>query len=173
LDLANVLFLGEGSLVRLDRGLRFDEPLVLNLVNLTLRGSGPLLECAYGKAEQQPGKISVQAESCTLAPGPGSPLIRLLGESSPQRILASMEWSGQGSLISPDPPIAEWKRPGGESRTLDEETLAMAGIVRSAVTFAGQPDVSPTANRVDRCQVPLRSANPPGIDPRPLVWPEQ
>jgi hypothetical protein len=173
LDLANVLFLGEGPLVRLDHCPRFDEPLALNLANVTLRGSGPLLECVYGRVEEQPGKIVVQAESCAFVPGDHRPLILFLGEGSPQRILSSLDWTGQGSLISPEAVIAQWKRPAGEARTLDEASVSMAGMVRSAVTFAGDPDVSPTANRVNRWQVPLRSASPPGIDPRPLVWPER
>jgi serine/threonine protein kinase len=173
LDLANVLSLGEGPLVRLHHCPRFDEPLVLNLTNVTLRGSGPLLECVYGRVEDQPGKISVQAESCAFVPGPHNPLIRLSGEGSPQRILSSLDWTGQGSLISPEAVIAQWKRPAGQPRTLDEASVSMAGMVRSAVTFAGDLDVSPTANRVNRWQVPLRSASPPGIDPRPLVWPER
>ncbi len=173
LDLANVLHLGEGPLVRLHHCPRFDEPLVLNLTNVTLRGSGPLLECVYGRVEEQPGKIAVQAESCAFVPGPHNPLILLSGEGSPQRILASLDWTGQGSLISPEAVIAQWKRPSGQPRTLDEASVSMAGMVRSAVTFAGDPDASPTANRVNRWQVPLRSASPPGVDPRPLVWPER
>ncbi len=173
LDLANVLFLGEGPLVRLHHCPRFDEPLVLNLTNVTLRGSGPLLECVYGQVEDQPGKIAVQAESCAFVPGPHDPLIRLSGEGSPQRILSSLDWTGQGSLIAPEVVIAQWKRPAGQPRTLDDASLSMAGVVRSAVTFAGDPDVSPTANRVNRWQVPLRSASPPGINPQSLVWPER
>jgi serine/threonine protein kinase len=173
LDLANVLFLGEGPLVRLDHCPRFDEPLTLNLSNVTLRGSGPLLECVYGRVEEQPGKIVVQAESCAFVPGDHRPLILFLGEGSPQRILSFLDWTGQGSLISPEAVIAQWKRPAGEARTLDEASVSMAGMVRSAVTFAGDLDVSPTANRVNRWQVPLRSSSPPGIDPRPLVWPER
>jgi serine/threonine protein kinase len=173
LDLANVLHLGEGPLVRLHRCPRFDEPLVLNLANATLRGSGPLLECAYGRVEDQPGKIAVQAESCAFVPAPRNPLILLVGEGSPERILSALDWTGQGSLISPEAIIAEWKRPMGQARTLDEASVSMAGMVRSAVTFAGDLDAGPTANRVNRWQVPLRSASPPGIDPRPLVWPER
>jgi hypothetical protein len=173
LDLSNVLQLGDGPLVRLHHCPRFDEPLVLNLTNVTLRGSGPLLECVYGRVENQPGKIAVQAESCAFVPGPRNPLILFSGEGSPERILASLDWTGQGSLISPETIIAQWKRPAGETRTLDEASVSMAGMVRSAVTFAGDLDASPAANRVNRWQVPLRSASPPGIDPRPLVWPER
>ena len=173
LDLANVLSLGVGPLVHLRHCPRFDEPLVLNLTNVTLRGSGPLLECLYDKVEDQPGKITVQAESCAFVPAPHNPLILFVGEGSPQRILSSLDWTGQGSLVAPEAVIAQWKRPGGQTQTLDEASVAMAGMVRSAVTFAGDLDVSPTANRVNRWQVPLRSASPPGIDPRPLVWPER
>ena len=173
LDLANVLHLGAGPLVRLHHCPRFDEPLVLNLANVTLRGSGPLLECDYDRVEDQPGKITVQAESCAFVPERHHPLILLLGESSPQRILASLDWTGQGSLISPQAVIAQWKPLAGQPQTLDEASVSMAGMVRSAVTFAGDLDVSPTANRVVRWHVPLRSASPPGIDPRSLVWPER
>jgi serine/threonine protein kinase len=170
LDLANVLYLGEGPLVHLRHCPRFDEPLILNLTNVTLRGCGPLLECAYDKVEDQPGKIAVQAESCAFVPAPCVPLILLSGEGSPQQILSALDWTGQGSLVSPEAVIAQWKRPAGQPRTLDEGSVSMAGMVRSAVTFAGDRDLSPAANRINRWQVPLRSASPPGIDPRPLLW---
>jgi hypothetical protein len=51
---------------------------------------------------------------------------------------------------------------------VDESSLAIAGLVRSAVGFAGQSTGEPAASRLIRWQAPLQSADPPGIDPAPL-----
>lgn len=170
---ANVLHLGPGPLIRLDHGPRFDEPIHLVLGGVTLRESGPLLECAYRQAAEQPGKIAVQADGCVLAPAPGAALISLLGEGSPEKLLTAIDWTGQGSLITPETPIAQWRRSAGPAETLDESALSMAGVVRSAVSFAGPIEAGPSASRASRWQVPLRSSQPPGVDPRSLVWPER
>jgi hypothetical protein len=80
IELGNTLFLGSGPLVRLDHCPAGDEPVLLNVARVTLRGSGPLLECRYQHLEPQPGDIAIQATASVFAPATGVPLIRFNGE---------------------------------------------------------------------------------------------
>ncbi len=61
-----------------------------------------------------------------------------------------------------------WRGPGDQEKIVDESSLSIAGLVRSAVGFAGQPSADPAGSRLIRWQAPLQSADPPGIDPAPL-----
>ncbi len=180
IELTNTLHLGPGPLLRLDHCPRSDEPLSLSLSQVTLRDSGPLLECLAPQSD--PGKgdspifadtkigtvpeIAVQATACVFAPQSGEPLVRC-GGISPERLRGGLRWSGQGSLVTPQTPILNWRGPDGP-HTVDESVLSIAGLVRSEVEFAGSASSDPAASRIVRWQAPLQSANPPGIDPAPL-----
>ena len=59
--------LGKGPLIDLDHCPGPDEPIVLGLSRVTLRGSGPLLVCRYDREESQPGRITVRAASCAFS----------------------------------------------------------------------------------------------------------
>jgi hypothetical protein len=142
--------------------------LLLNLAQVTLRGGGPLLECLASRVQEQPVEITVRATACVFAPRSGEPLVRC-GGASPQRLLAGLRWSGQGSLVTPQTPILNWRGTGGE-QTVDESLLTIAGLVRSEVEFAGGLSSDAATSRIVRWQAPLQSANPPGIDPAPLPW---
>jgi eukaryotic-like serine/threonine-protein kinase len=168
IELTNTLHLGAGPLLRLDHCPRSDEPLSLNLSQVTLRGSGPLLECLAPHAEEQPVEITVRATACVFAPQTGEPLV-CCGAILPERLLGGLRWSGQGSLVTTQTPILNWKDTSGV-RTVDESALSIAGLVRSEVEFAGGLSSDPAASRIIRWQAPLQSADPPGIDPAPLPW---
>jgi len=170
IELTNTLHLGAGPLVRLDHCPRSDEPLSLGLSQVTLRDGGPLLECLAPHVEEQPVEITVLSTACVFAPQPGEPLVRCSGAASPERLLRGLRWNGQGSLVTPQTPILNWRGPDGP-QNVDEASLSIAGLVRSDVEFAGRPSSDPAASRVIRWQAPLRSANPPGIDPAPLPCP--
>lgn len=169
-EASNILHLGSGPLVQLDHCPRGDEPVAVGLSEVTLRGSGPLVELRYDRIENLPGGVSIQADRCALVPGPQWPVLRFVGPESPERLLRAIQWIGQGSLVSPDTAIAQWVQPDGQTHTLDEAWLSMAGLVRSAVAFAGPTETGPAASRLVRWQAPLRSPDPPGIDPRRLSW---
>ncbi len=169
IELTNTLYLGAGPLVRLDHCPRSDEPLSLDLSQVTLRGGGPLLECLAPHVDEQPVEIAVRATACVFAPQPGEPLVRC-GGSSPERLLAGLRWNGQGSLVTPQTPILNWRGAEGQ-QTVDESALSIAGLVRSEVEFAGGPSSDPSTSRVVRWQAPLQSASPPGVDYYPLPCP--
>lgn len=171
IEMANSLHLGAGALVQLDHCPRLDEPTTISLSGITLRGQGALLECRYQAIPDQPGTISIQSEACAFVMSDQAALLRFVGPKPPDRLLANVQWTGQGSLVAPEIAIAQWSQPDAQASTLDETTVAIAGLVRSEVTFAGAAEQGPAASRLVRWQAPLRSPNAPGIDPRSLSWP--
>jgi hypothetical protein len=173
IELSNTLHLDAGTLVRLDHCPLSDEPVLIALAQVTLRGGGPLLEYLAPHDGQQPGEIAIMATACAFVPQPGEPLLRLTGPEPPGRISIAVRWTGQGSLVSPDAPIIAWRGPDGRQQTIDESSLSIAGLVRSEVGFAGDASGDPITSRLVRWQAPLQSANPPGIDPARLPMGER
>jgi len=163
LQLAGVLHLDAGPLVRLDHCPKQEEPLSITATQVTMRSSGPLLECRYVGIADPPAEVSIQATRCAFAPARGSALLFLAGGQPPNRLLTSIQWTGEGSLVTPEAAIAAWRKPNGEQRVLDDAALSIAGLVRSEIVFGGQTD-----SRVVRWQAPLASADPPGADPSSL-----
>jgi hypothetical protein len=150
--------------------------MVFSMEQVTLRGTGPLLQCDCGTLASQPeetppGEISVQAAGCVFAPASGRALLLLEGANSPQGTLKGVKWTGQGALVLPESPIAAWQRADGAEQTLDESAVSMAGLVRSAVSFAGDAKDVPAGSKAVRWQAPLQSADPPGVDTDALPLP--
>jgi hypothetical protein len=170
-EMANVLYAGAGPLVRLDHCPEPDEPVLVGLSSVTLRGAGPLLECRYERIADQPGPISIRTGGCALATRADAPLLSFVGPIPPERILNRVRWSGEGSLVLVDAIVAAWRKPDGGIRVLDDSLAMIAGVVRSRVVFAGPAETSPQASRVVNWQVPLRSSDPPGIDPTTIARP--
>ncbi len=168
LDLTNVLLVDAGPTVRLDHCPRPDEPTALSLRQVTLRDSGPLLECRIPQPQREPGEITIHSTACAFAPSAGVPLVRLVAAETPARVPAAVRWTGQGTLVTPQTAILVWRGLAGEEHAADEATLAIAGLVRSRVQFAGDASDDPAASHLTRWQAPLQSADAPGIDPRSL-----
>jgi len=164
LELVNTLHLSSGPLVWLDHVPGADEPVRIGLKGVTLRSSGPVLECSCPEGKDRPGMIAIEAERSVLVTARQSPLVRFVGPGSPERLLGNLRWTGQGSLISPDGVIAQWRPREGETQTLDESAASIAGLVRSEVQFAGPAGDNPSSSQVVRWHAPLSSPNPPGID---------
>ena len=164
LELDNTLLIGAGPLLRLDHCPKPDEPLRIDLRRSTLRGAAGLLRCPCPGDADQSGRVSIQTDRCVLVPDAGSPLLLLAGPGSPERLLAQIQWAGQGSLVSPETIIAAWRQGDGPRQALDDSMISIDGIVRGKVGFAGQSESAPAASRTIRWQAPLRSSDPPGID---------
>ena len=170
LEFSNVLHLVGGHLVWLDHAPAQDEPVGIGMMNVTLRESGPVVECTFSEIAQRPGNISIRADGSAFVTRPKSTLLSFSGPKSPDRLLSTLYWTGQGSLVSPQTVIAGWRRPDGEIEVLDDAAVSMAGLVRSKVGFAGLDEDGPAASQIIEWQVPLRTSSPPGIDPRTLFW---
>ncbi|MBN1910485.1 MAG: protein kinase [Pirellulales bacterium] len=167
LSLRNVLHLGEGPLVELDHAPAPAEPVFLKLDRTTLRGSGPLLVCrdtSTGPA----GRITIETIDSALVPGEASTLLAFSGKASPLPWLSQIRWTGQGSLVGYDVPIARWTREDGSAEPLDDTGISIEGLTRSETTFAGPVGPDPATSRLTQWQVPSRSPDPPGIDPTRL-----
>jgi len=162
----NTLHVGGGPLVRLSRYPKPDEPIAIVLDHVTLREAGTVLHCEFASAEDTPaaGQIAIRSDAAVFAPRHGQPLILLGGSTPPERLLASIRWTGQGSLVDATSPIAVWQRPDGRQDVLDDASVAISGLIRSQLGFAGEAESTSSASRIIQWQAPLRSADPPGID---------
>jgi hypothetical protein len=95
----------------------------------------------------------------------------LFGPQPEESLLRRLRIGGQGSIISPEAPLALWQGDYGPPRALSDEHIEAAGLVRSPIGFAGEKLNLPMASRVIRWQAPLISSDPPGILERPLHLP--
>ena len=161
-EMKNSLCLDVGPIVRLNRAPTGDEAVAISLAHTTTRGDSAVLECRYSRVEDQPATIAMSAVECVLDADPKSGLVILSGSLTPDRLLGSIAWNGQGSLVTPKTAMAVWRAGGRKQQQLPEEDLDVAGLVRSAVEFAGDAHGPPRNSRVTRWQGPTRSADPPG-----------
>lgn len=169
----NFLSLASGPLVRLHRAPKVDEPIALTLDHVTTRGNSAVLECRYERLDENPGPITVTANESVLSGNPRWGLVIFSGPQRPERLVASLSWTGQGSIVTPETPMLVWRSSARKQQALAEEDLQVAGLVRSELEFSGPQDGPPTASRVTRWQVPLRSADPPGASAARLSLPRR
>ena len=166
-EIANVLHLGRGPLLKLIESPRQDEPLRLTLSRLTLRESGPLVDCG---GEDGAPPLTIAADACVFSPREGQPLVSLTGGRAP-KALTGLTWTGQSSLLAADTPFAAWCGGQGETEPLDDAAVSVAGLVRSRIEFAGKASDGPAASRAIHWLAPLPTADAPGIDARRLASP--
>jgi serine/threonine protein kinase len=160
--LHNSLCVDAGPIARLNRAPSGGDAVSIVLAHTTTRGNSAVVECRYAHVEQHPAAIAISAVECVLDADPESGLVILSGSLTPERLLSSIAWNGEGSLVTPHTAMAVWRSGTRKQQPLPDEDLDVAGLVRSAVEFAG-PGNGPARNsRVTRWQGPTRSADPPG-----------
>jgi hypothetical protein len=169
LTLKNTLCVDAGPIVRQSRTPRADESLSLRLTHVTTRGRGAVLECRYGRLSDHAPAITVTAASCALALAPHGGLVIFSGSTRPESLVRGLTWQGEGSIVTPDTDMLLWRATGRRAQAWPEEELEIAGLVRSDLEFAGPADGPPANSRVTTWQVPLRSDDPPGANPRLLA----
>lgn len=172
-EMKNSLCLDVGPIVRLNRAPSGDEAVAIALAHTTTRGDSAVLECRYSRVEDHPATIAISAVECVLDADPKSGLVILSGSLTPERLLGSIAWNGQGSLVTPRTAMAVWRAGSRKQQQLPEEDLDVAGLVRNAVEFAGPADGPPRNSRVTRWQGPTRSADPPGAAVHALSRPSR
>ncbi len=170
-DFAHSLHLGPGPLIVLAEAPEVDEPITLALEHVTLRGASALLECRYEALGDDAGKLAVLAADCAFVPAPGAGLVVFRGAAHPGPLIEHFNWSGQGSVLARETPLALWHGANGRVRAAAEEMIQVAGLVRTDVGFAGEAEEGAAASRIVRWQVPLRSPDPPGIGEDALYLP--
>jgi serine/threonine protein kinase len=161
-NLHNSLCVDAGSVARLNRAPSGGDALTIVLAHTTIRGDTAVVECRYARVEEHPSAITVSAVECVLDADPESGLVILSGALTPASLLSSIAWNGEGSLVTPRTAMAVWRSGTRKQQPLPDEDLDMAGLVRSAVEFAGPGNGPPRNSRVTRWQGPTRSADPPG-----------
>ena len=161
-EMNNSLCVDVGPIVRLNRAPSGDEAVAIALAHTSTRGDTSVLECRYARVEDHPATIAISAVECVLDADPKSGLVILSGSLTPERLLGSIAWNGQGSLVTPRTAMAVWRARNRKQQQLPEDDLDVAGLVRSAVEFAGPANGPPRNSRVMRWQGPTRSADPPG-----------
>ena len=154
LEFNNTLHLGPGPMVRLDHCPQADEPLVLSLEQVTLRGGGPLLECHMPRRENQPGEMTIRATACVFRRGRAS---RWCGWTARlQRTACSNAYVGPGRArwLRPSVPILvradRWPRSvRGRVVVVDRRVGAQRGeFRRSAVERSRRQPHPPLAGAV-------------------------
>ncbi|HTU27690.1 MAG TPA: protein kinase [Pirellulales bacterium] len=164
LELTNSLFAGCGSVARLARSPRSDEACEVCLMHVTARETGPLVRIDYEELPPAVGQLTIMAQESTLAPKAGEPLVLFAGPGTPEPLVAAMEWQGQGSLVTPETAIAACRFGNAPLELIADDDLAVAGLVRSQVGFAGTSLTATADSRTVRWQAALQSSEPPGID---------
>ncbi len=164
LDAVNVLHLGPGPFVQLERFPAADEPLRIGLAQVTLRDAESLVEfdCPAGLAESATGEISINAAGCVLAPRDNRPLLLIACEQPPAPSLRGFKWTGQGSVLSPRTDFAHWQRRDRSTEVIDDMAISISGLVRGQVVFSGPSDAVPANSRVVECHAPLTDSESPG-----------
>jgi hypothetical protein len=163
-ELNNALCVASGPIVRLSRPPKSEESIAVSLARTTARGDSAVLECRYARPTDQSGPITIVATESVLDANPRGGLVILSGSEPPGRLLSTITWNGQGSLVTPHTVVALWRNGNKKPQVLPEDGMEVAGLVRSAIEFAGRADAAPSASRLIRWQGPLRSADPPGAD---------
>jgi eukaryotic-like serine/threonine-protein kinase len=163
IELANSLFVDCGVVARLRRPAIADGSCELVLDHVTARETGPIIAAEYDQPGAEIGRLAITANESTFAPRSGEPLLLMSADSRPESLAAAVEWQGQGSLVTSATWIAAWRSAEGRLQPLADELLTVAGLVRGDVEFAGASLSRTADSRAIRWQVPLQSAEPPGI----------
>lgn len=171
-ELDGSLLVETGPLLRTDHWPVADEPLAISLSKSTLRDSGGLIECRFEPVPSTPGRISLETRDGAFSPAKRQPLVTLVGSESPGKLLGQLAWTGEGSVVAPDVPVAAWRDDSGRIHPAREEQVRVENLLRGALGFEGPLDDGPGASRVIRWQAPRRSPDAPGIGDEPLLGPQ-
>ncbi len=161
--LSNVLHLGPGPLLNFDHSPKIDEPVDVALANCTLRGATALAAFRIDQTSiHEIGALTITTNDCVLAPSADGALVRFAGTTLAKELPRSIQWSGQGSLATPDARVAIWAGANGGAAGDDLE-IAVDGLVSGRFEFVGPPDAGSSASRVTHWLSAGSSAEPPGI----------
>lgn len=157
-QMKNTLCLSSGPMLRLHRAPRADEAATITLDHVTARGNSPALECRAA-SDAPAGPMSICATDCVFDTSAG---LLVFWGVRPSQALASLTWTGHGSLVTPDTSMAVWAARGKSPQPLEEDAIDIAGLARCQVQFAASLDGPLGASRITEWQGPLRSSDPPG-----------
>ena len=158
----NVLHLS-GPLIAARRLPAADAPLVVRLSHCTLRESGSAIRWRSLTTfkDRMPGSVRFEAKACVFALASGTGVFQTVDEDFTAKILGRFTCTGQGSILDPGVPLFV-------PSLADQDAAVIRGFVRATVGFAGLPGGNPKDNEALQWQAPLKTSEPPGIDPSHL-----
>lgn len=96
----NVLHVGPGPLVVVDRQPEFDERLALTLSHVTVRDAQSVVAIGCQQLPAELGRIEIEASDCVFALRSAAALVVYDSAVRPGPLLAGLRWAGQGSVLS-------------------------------------------------------------------------
>lgn len=176
IEFDHCLVVDTGPIVRLNRLRRADEPLNLSVTRSTFREIDALVEYAYQGARRGVGQLAISTSDCVLATRDDGALLQLLGTVDPGQILERIRWTGAGSIVPSDAPLAEWFYDDGPSERIEDHEIVARGLTREVIDFAG---LANTGSEASLLAMPVSStlagsepaAASPGIGADKLPWP--
>jgi len=160
--LTNVLHISRGALISMEESFG-EHQLSLTMRHVTLRDSGPLVECGVGDPQLSP-KIAITADDCVFQPARNTAVLEYVAPAMPIWTERNLVWRGEGSVLAPNVPLLLWTN----SNTAAHEEMAtdaveLEGLAIGQVRFAGFSTGSPAESLVVDAEVPRRAPEPPGI----------
>jgi hypothetical protein len=174
LQIVNTLHLGPGPMVRLMHCPAADEPTRIALSQITLREASSLVEISdhagesEGAKDAPAGEINIDASACVFALPDNAAVLLLASERPLPRLFQGVKWSGRSSVVSPRVAFARWQRGNRDSEIINDANLAISGLVRGRIDFAGPCDGNPSSCRIVQCFAPLEDSDSPGANPSGL-----
>jgi eukaryotic-like serine/threonine-protein kinase len=163
IKVTDTLQLGLGPFIRFDHAPRVDEPIEIELTHSTLREAAALIGFHVDRlSTDEKGTIGILTNNCSFVPSRGGALVLFAAPEPPTILAKSLQWSGQGSVLSADSSVALWLA-GSQMAKSREIEVAVDGLVSSQIEFAGPIDAGSSASRVIRWLAPGASVDPPGI----------
>src|SRR5262249_46075627 len=103
INLFDVLHLGRGPLIDFSQNRPADAPTAIELDHVTARGMPAVLQFDAEEPVDHFGAITITTTACVFAQDDNGALVYCAGQRSMNAvsaILKSLEWAGQGSLVS-------------------------------------------------------------------------
>jgi serine/threonine protein kinase len=176
----NVLKSGNGDFVQWIDGVRSDWQ--IELTNVTLRESGPLLRCWQGQTGLPLGRLTLTATGCVFdlasirashsSARPQPALVAWMLDRLPPNWNTAIDWQLSGTLVRPEIAVVTRIDPKTGQRTpVDESQLEIDGLIAVPLEFVGTDARDPSASLLRPFDAPLPASVSVGIDAGKLPKP--
>lgn len=155
----NVLHLGRGPFLACR-----EIALHVNLDRVTLRNSGPLLQCQGSEARSRT-RLRVWAERSLLQLAPGNTVLEITSPTRPHITTDMLNWRGDDSWLAAHVSLLSWvDLATGERHTWPSEEFEVEGLAVGDAQFAGLPTLAPADSAVVSGDFPRQIPQWPGIE---------
>lgn len=163
LTLSNCLNITSRSTLYFEKPPEVDQQVSIQLKQLTLRKTGPLLVLAWPDSPVIPGSIQIENQDCVFDLEAAA-LIQVLGTQPPENWLSTVGLIGEGSVASSDIIVAGWRAtPEQPLEELNSMNMLIEGLSTGKFEYAAPLSLNPANSTITKAQVPRKSALPPGI----------